>query len=172
MADCMLFRGGNLAVLCEHFLDRPQHPDLSLFEPERLRAPSAAQVEIVRSKDQDAGALDESLDSQLGLGHEMRVAGQEPFVPQQDFRLKAGGNGKTEPQHHAPRVGPYRHHQIVAKLGKFGDFRYAALHGTRANYEQLRAGANVVETAELRIDAEVDVEHRRYPPARHHRAMD
>jgi hypothetical protein len=70
------------AIFADHIVNWPERSYPSLLEPERLGTPTAAQIEIVRRQYQHARALDETSDPKLGLGHELRVACQNPFVHQ------------------------------------------------------------------------------------------
>lgn len=102
----------------------------------------------------------------------MRIARQNRFVHQQDFGIEAGGDREAEPQNHSRRVGPDRHIEVIAELGKLGDLRQTALDLVRRQAEQQGAHADVVVPVEVGVDSQIDVEHRRNTAARSHLSPD
>ena len=147
-------------------------PDAALIQPDAHGAPAAAQLEIMRSQHHHAGALNEILDPRFGLAHEMRVAGQDPFIHQQYFRLEARRDRKSEPQYHSRRIGPHRHVEVIAEFGEFDDVRQVLFDRAGRQPEQKGSQANVLIAAQICIDSDTDVEHRGNPPVRDDTAFD
>ena len=88
------------------------------------------------------------------------VAGEDPFVHQQNLGREAGGDGECQARHHAGRVGADGNVEIVAEFGEFGDIGHPLFDFARGKSEDQSAQADIVVAADIAIDAEADVEHR------------
>ena len=143
-----LIRTGRALEACfrEHVLDRAVGGDPPALQPDRPGAPFAHHAHVMRRDDQDVGAGHQARQAFLGALHEVGIAGEEPFVHQQDVGRHRGGHGEGQPHIHAGRIAAHRHVEEIAEpreardlIGQGAALRPRSCRGTGRAARRFRA---------------------------------
>jgi len=78
----------------------------------------------MRGQNEYFGTLHHGLQPLLRLIHEIRIAGHQPLIHQQDLRLDSGCQAEAQPDHHAGTIGPDRQIEELVQFGKGRDILF------------------------------------------------
>ena len=106
----------------------------------------------MRGQHHDAAAGDKRFHTLMRLFQECGIAGSEPLVHQENFRTHRCRHGKAQANHHARRVGSYRHVYIVSEAAELDDLVYVGTHLTRMHIHVHCAINNVFTARRIRVE--------------------
>ena len=99
---------GAAEIALEDLHRRSVLADPPLLQPDHARAPIAQRILRMGGEHEDLGAPHHILEPDPRLLNEARIAGEEPFVHQQDLRADRGREREGKADHHSRAVDPHR----------------------------------------------------------------
>ena len=147
-------------VRAHDIFDAADHLDGAVVDPHRGLAQPGQKLVGMAGEHQNSGALDETLQPRLSLLQEVRVDCADSLVQKQDLGIDAGDHPHRQPHPHAGGVGAQGHRQIIAELGEVRDLVDLGQHLLAGLPEKQSADDDVLETGDLGVHPDAEVEHR------------